>query len=39
VGRSSVEARRSAGINHDNYRVDESPLADKVRSALISDLD
>ncbi len=32
-------ARLSAGIDHDNYRVDVSPVAENVRSALISDLD
>ncbi len=32
-------ATLSAGIDHENYQVDVSPVAENVRSALISDLD
>lgn len=32
-------AALSAGIEHENYRVDVSPVADNVRASLLSDLD
>ncbi len=28
-----------AGIDHDNYRVEISPVADKIRASLVNDLD
>jgi hypothetical protein len=32
-------AALSAGIDHENYRVDVSPVAENVRNALVGDLD
>ena len=32
-------AALSAGIDHENYQVDVSPVAENVRNSLVGDLD
>jgi len=39
VGALKGGATLSAGIDHENYQVDVSPVADNVRNSLIGDLD
>ena len=39
VGALKGGATLSAGVDHENYQVDVSPVADNVRNSLIGDLD
>ena len=37
--RTQSGASLIAGIDHDNYRVEISPVADNIRESLVNDLD